>query len=77
MKPCFFVLPARRARGSSADAPQDAIDDLLIIEQTALAFSIRRQKGCAQMPLRFSITLTLLGYGCVGWQETEALQQLA
>jgi hypothetical protein len=42
-------------RRPNADAPQDAIDDLPIVERgPALASSLRRQKGFEQTPLRFA-----------------------
>jgi hypothetical protein len=53
--PLTVLLRQIAPRRPGADAPQDAIDDLPIVERgPALASSLRRQKGFEQTPLRFA-----------------------
>src|SRR5438128_10380498 len=53
--PLTVLLRQIAPRRPSADAPQDAIDDLPIVERgPALASSLRRQQGFDQTPLRFA-----------------------
>ena len=53
--PLALLLRQIAPRRSCPNAPQDAIDDLPIVERgPALASSLRRQKGFEQTPLRFA-----------------------